>query len=160
MKKNALLLILTLSLIAVLYATSPMPQSQYTPVYMSREGLDTSVFYAAGGERALQNPGKIYYKSPYIYVNERYKGVHVINNGNPQEPVKEGFIVAPGCIDMAIKGDILYVDNAVDLVAFDLINKEVTERIRAVLPEPYTPENTYIYQRPDDMILVGWEKNY
>jgi hypothetical protein len=76
--------------------------------------------------------------------------------------VHEGFIVAPGCIDMAMKGDVLYLDNAVDLVAFDFAIKQVTERIRNVLPEPAAPNKTVYYYgdrsgKGKDLVLVGWE---
>ncbi|MBB4035695.1 hypothetical protein GGR21_001590 [Dysgonomonas hofstadii] len=130
----------------------------YVPIFMERSELEKSVFYQDKG-RELVSPGKIYYKAPYIYINEQYKGVHVINNSNPEKPVNEGFIVTPGCIDMAIKGNILYVDNSVDLVAFDLNTKEVTERIKNVFPEPVPPHNLYYYiNRPNGFILVGWKR--
>jgi hypothetical protein len=132
----------------------------WIPIFMKRADLEQSVKYATES-RPLKNPGKIYCKDHYIYVNELYKGVHVINNSNPAHPVNEGFIIVPGCIDMAVKGNILYVDNAVDLVAFDLITKQVTQRIKEVLPEPSSPGywNYYPYNRPKDMILVGWKDN-
>jgi hypothetical protein len=108
----------------------------------------------------MEQTGKIYYLAPYIYVNERYKGVHVINNSDHYNPVKEGFILAPGCIDIAVKGNILYLDNAVDLVSFDLNSKQVTNRIREVFPEPTPPDNVFHYygSRPEGYIIVSWEK--
>ncbi|MDR2120150.1 MAG: hypothetical protein LBP64_04660 [Tannerella sp.] len=130
----------------------------YSPVFMERDELERSVFYIPG-ERTPANPGKIYCRSPYIFVNERYKGIHVINNSDPANPVHEGFIVAPGCIDMAMKGDVLYLDNAVDLVAFDFATKQVTERIRNVMPEPVAPNKMYWHGDRGEkaLILVGWE---
>jgi hypothetical protein len=132
----------------------------YSPVFLSREALENSVKYIPGARDMVQT-GKIYYRTPYIYVNERYKGVHVINNTNPARPVNEGFILVPGCIDMAVKENILYVDNAVDLVSFDLDSKQVTKRIRNVLPEPLPPEDFRFYglNRPEGYILVEWRKN-
>jgi len=133
---------------------------KYTPVFMKRSDLEQSVSFQPGA-RAIENPGKIYYKAPFIYINERYKGVHIINNSNPQNPVNAGFIVAPGCIDMAAKGSILYIDNAVDLVAFDLSSKQVSKRIRDVFPEPLSPDNESFYSNSDrkDLILVEWKLN-
>ena len=127
---------------------------------MKRSDLEQSVSFQSGA-RTIENPGKIYCKAPYIFVNERYKGVHIINNTDPQNPVKEGFIVVPGCIDMAVKGAILYVDNAVDLVAFDLSSKQVSKRIQKVFPEPISPDNMHYYYSGDrgDFILVGWKEN-
>ena len=133
----------------------------YTPVFMSRDVLETSVKYVSGARDMIQT-GKIYYRAPYIYVNERYKGVHVINNADPEHPVNEGFILAPGCIDMAVKGNILYLDNAVDLVSFDLNSKQVTSRIRNVFPEPLPPDElsffSYPNNRPEGYVLVEWKK--
>ena len=130
----------------------------YVPVFMTRADLEKSVSYQPSG-RDMENPGKIYYRHPYIYINEKYKGVHVINNSDPATPVNEGFIVAPGCLDMAIKGNIMYLDNAVDLVAFELEAKEVTERIREVFPEPVSPDNEVFYATNNraEYILVAWK---
>lgn len=130
----------------------------YTPMFMSRSTLENSVSYTPS--HPMLNIGKVYYKTPYIYVNERYKGVHVINNTNPSSPVNEGFILAPGCIDMAINGNVIYLDNAVDLVAFDLSSKKVTKRLKEVFPEPIPPGRfREVNDRPKDYILVGWKKN-
>lgn len=163
MKKSIFLL----SVVCFLVTACPYPiepdykdDGAYEPVYMSRLMLDHSVKYISGKQDMLQT-GKIYYRAPYIFVNERYKGVHVINNSDPFHPVREGFILAPGCIDMAVKGNILYLDNAVDLVSFDLDSKEVTDRIRNVFPEPLPPEDFFSYRRsnrPKGYIIVGWEK--
>lgn len=131
----------------------------YNPVFMERSELEKSVFFESES-RELTNPGKIYCKDQYLFINEKYKGIHVIDNSTPSVPKQIGFIVAPGCIDLAIKGQILYLDNAVDLVAFDLATQTVTERIANVFPEPLSPENyTYDGHRPGNLILVGWNKN-
>ena len=134
---------------------------EYIPIFMERSELEKSVSYQAAGRELIQ-PGKIYHKAPYIYVNEKYKGVHIIDNSTPSNPQNVGFIVAPGCIDMAVKGNIMYLDNAVDLVAFDLANKKVTKRIAGIFPEPVSPNTFYYYNiesRPDNFVLVGWKKN-
>ena len=157
MKKFLLLAIVAL----FLPAFDTGQQEVYYPVFMDRDELDNSVKYIPGA-RDMILTGKIYYRAPYIYVNERYKGVHVINNANPAHPVNEGFILAPGCMDMAVKGHILYLDNAVDLVSFDLDSKRVTKRIREVFPEPIPPDeigsNYYYPNRQAGYVLVEWKK--
>ena len=135
-------------------------EEAYTPIYVSRETLDNSVIFI-NEARNMEQTGKIYYRAPYIFVNERYKGVHLINNEDPYNPVVEGFILAPGCIDMAVKGNIIYLDNAVDLVSFDLVSKEVTSRIRNIFPELLPPDDIFHYRyenRPEGYIIVRWEK--
>ncbi|MDR0748833.1 MAG: hypothetical protein LBF62_04600 [Tannerellaceae bacterium] len=141
------------------YYGDVMYRGEYSPVFMKRADLEKSVSFQPG-ERALANPGKIYSKPPYIYINERYKGIHVVNNTDPAHPVTEGFIVAPGCMDMAVKEHILYLDNAVDLVAFDLAAGKVCRRVKDVFPEPIAPDNSYYYGiKEEDMIIVEWKKN-
>lgn len=126
-------------------------------VYMSREELEKSVFFIETG-KDIKNPGKIYYRHPYLFVNEKYKGVHVIDNSNPANPVNKGFIVVPGCLDMAVKGNIIYLDNAVDLVSFDLNGMKKTERIASVFPQLEPPGGyaRYDSDRPADYIIVEW----
>jgi hypothetical protein len=158
MMKRFFLIVLALLCLGV----SPyIPQYEaYMPVFMSRQTLEQSVKYVAGATPMIHT-GKIYYRSPYIYVNERYKGVHIINNTNPYHPVNEGFVIAPGCIDMAVKGNILYIDNSVDLVSFDLESKVVTKRIRDVFPEPLPPESLFrqlFFDRPQGYVVVEWKK--
>jgi len=157
--KKVILLLVVVPLLGMTFADTPYVT--HTPVFMSREVLENSVKYIPGARDMIQT-GKIYYRAPYIFVNERYKGVHVINNSNPAHPVKEGFILAPGCIDMAVKENILYLDNAVDLVSFDLDSKQVTSRIRNVFPEPLPPDDFFyynFYDRPKGYVLVEWKKN-
>ena len=92
-------------------AYGPERSENYVPVYMTRAELEGSVKYL-DGERGMSDPGKIYVYGDRIFVNEKYRGVHVIDNSDPYNPRRTGFIVAPGCIDMAVKGNIIYVDNA------------------------------------------------
>jgi hypothetical protein len=158
MKKIVFVIFLT-SLASTSFSPAPDFRSSYSPVFLSREALESSVKYIPGARDMIQT-GKIYYLAPYIYVNERYKGVHVIDNTNPAKPVNEGFILAPGCIDMAVKGKIIYLDNSVDLVSFDLESRQVTKRIRNVLPEPLPPEDSsfHLFDRPQGYVLVEWKK--
>jgi len=90
------------------------------PVYMSydelRSGIDVT------GPTDLDEPGKIYIKGNYIFVNEVRKGIHLINNTDPRNPVIVRFIDIPGNVDMAVKDNILYADSYIDMVALDISN--------------------------------------
>jgi hypothetical protein len=126
---------------------------------MERKELEKSVSFMEQGKE-MKNPGKIYYKHPYLFVNEKYKGVHIFDNTDPENPVKKGFIAVPGCIDMAVKDHVIYLDNAVDLVTFDLNRKTILVRIPNVFPE-LSPPNGYVrydYNRDENLILVEWAK--
>ena len=143
-------------------AYRPEPRDNYEPVYMTRSELEGSVKYVEG-ERRMSDPGKIYVHGDRIFVNEKYRGVHIIDNSDPRNPRQTGFLVVPGCIDMAVKGEIVYVDNAVDLVTFDMASRTVTSRIRDYFPEhnvsPDGRQHDYPSGRPQGYILVRWDKS-
>lgn len=137
----------------------------YKPVLMTRENLEKSI--ELQGPKKLSKTGKIYIKGHYIYISERYKGIHVIDNEHPESPVIKSFIRVPGCMDMAVKGNTLYVDNAVDLVALDISDNEkinVISRIKEVFPEIPPPDNLYVPHqfnadvRPENTVIVDWIK--
>ena len=64
--------------------------------------------------------GKIYFKNGVMFVNEPGEGIHIIDNQNPASPIVLKFLKIPGNYDLAIKGNTLYADSYVDLVAFDI----------------------------------------
>ncbi len=139
--------------------------SEYFPILMERDDLEVSVKYREA--QSIINPGKIYYKDQTIYLNEKYKGIHVIDNADPSNPQNIGFINIPGCIDIAIKNNSLLADNATDLVAIDITNLEqltVTHRIKNTFYESTPPDLDIIpymfspANRPKNTIIVGWEK--
>lgn len=141
--------------------------SAYKPVLMDRESLERSIKWQPPAE--IKSPAKIYYKDNYILISERYKGVHIVDNADPGNPVVKGYISVPGCVDMSIKESTLYVDNAVDLVAIDLGKIgtgviEVKKRIREVFPELVPPDDMsvpYMYRngsRPKNSVIVNWIK--
>ncbi len=139
---------------------------KYMPVLLKQADLAKSVSYKT--DRKIKSFDKIYLKGDKIYVNEKYEGIFIINNQDSLNPFIEGFIKIPGCIDLAIKNNILYADNAVDLVAINLNNLpeiNITERVSSVFPE-LTPPNQesvpYPYligNRPDSTVIVAWELN-
>lgn len=137
----------------------------YTPVLMKRTDFENSVY--STNAKTLKNPGKIYAKDNYLFINEKYEGIHIIDNSDPENPENVGFINIPGSIDMAIKENIMYVDNAVDLVAISLTNFPdiiVAKRIKNIYPELLPPGYSYIpskymaANRPKNTVIVNWTK--
>ncbi len=129
---------------------------------MSRAQLEKSVVLKES--REISNPGKLYHYGAYILINELFEGVHIINNQNPESPVNIGFIQVPGNVDFAVKDNVLFVDNAVDLVAIsidDLRGLQITKRIRNTFPALMPPDNLSFDENwagaPEDAVIVGWE---
>ncbi len=102
--------------------------TEYQPQYMLRTELREAVKTVA--PQALENPGKIYVRGNYLFINEVEKGIHIFNNSNPANPQPISFITIPGNVDLAVKGDILYADSYIDLLAFDISQPEATRLVK------------------------------
>jgi len=133
-----------------------------SPVYLSYEDLREAVKTTSAND--LVNPGKIYFKDGYIFVNEEMKGIHIIDNRNPRSPQNLKFIEIPGNVDIAIKNNILYADSYVDLVAIDIKDianpKEVT-RIKDVFPymtpKPENEDYRLASVDKEKGVVIDWE---
>lgn len=165
---SALLAMLTLVLVTgCIRRAQPMVYTEYTPILVAKSTLANSIKLQPAIN--IEETAKIYHKDQHIFISEQFKGVHIIDNTNPSKPVNKAFISVLGCVDMAIKNDVLYVDNAIDLVAIDLNeikngNLKVLKRIVDVFPEVAPPDAGAIPEkfneknRPEGTIIVGWKK--
>ena len=93
---------------------------QYTPVSLTTNQVRMGLNIAKA--RELVNPGKIYTKDGYLFINELKMGIHVIDNRNPSAPKPLAFINIPGNGDMAVRDNFLYADSYMDLVTLDISN--------------------------------------
>lgn len=92
-----------------------------TAVIMPKADLRASISVMNDRDTtSIDDPGKFYYYKDYIFINDRGKGIHILDNRNPQQPVKKAFLNIPGNYDMEVKDQILYADSGTDLVVFDL----------------------------------------
>lgn len=99
----------------------------YTPIYKQADELRDGVGIEPA--RPLEQPGKIYVYGHLLLINEMDKGIHLINNVNPSNPINTGFLAIPGNRDMAMYQGVLYADNYMDLLAFDLSNPAAPELV-------------------------------
>jgi hypothetical protein len=129
----------------------------YKPVYSTSEDIRASFAFRQPEE--ISYPGKIYLLGAYLFVNEIGKGIHIISNADPSNPQNVGFINIPGNHDMAARGNILYADSYIDLLAIDISNLEdirVAKRVEGVFNDHY-----YFVDRFNDQgeaILVSYEE--
>lgn len=141
--------------------------TSYYPLLLTRESLERSVNLLPA--EVIGSADKLLYKGSYLFILERTKGIHIIDNVNKQNPANRGFIAVPGCMDIAVKDNTLYTDNAVDMVAIDISNignstVTVSKRIKDNFPElrppdeSGIPEEFMIGKRPANTVIVAWEK--
>lgn len=132
------------------------------PVVMGFEEFRAAVKKTTPQE--LINPGKIYIKDHLLFINEYLEGIHVIDNTDPANPQKLTFIQIPGNVDMAIRGNILFADSYIDLVAINISdpqNPVEIDRIKDAFPNVLPPilNADYPIYGLDFAkgVVVGWE---
>lgn len=141
----------------------------YRPVYMSTDEI-RAVNYEP--PRPMANPGKIMTYGVYLMVVEKGKGVHVIDNQNPNNPQPVGFITISGCTELHFRSPILYSNNHNDLISVDLSEFDkpvVKQRLTGAFPSGndelnYPPaldqERTYFEcVDPAKGKVVGWKRD-
>ncbi len=113
----------------------------------------------------IDESGKIYAYEDLIFVNDKYKGVHVIDNRDPSSPRKVAFIKIAGNVDISVKNNYLYADSLTDLIVLDISdidNIRIVNRLENVLRDNVVwPVEAEIFDYDDwgdpDRVLVGWE---
>jgi hypothetical protein len=113
----------------------------------------------------MEESGKIYAYGNYIFVNDKLKGVHVIDNSNPASPKKISFIKIAGNVDISVKDNYLYADSLTDLIVLDisdLDNIRIVNRLFNVLADQVVwPADAEIFEYQgidyENEVLLGWE---
>jgi len=139
----------------------PSNPANYEPILMSRTDMEASV--ELGAPRTIVSPGKMWLYNNLIFLVEQYKGIHIIDNSNPAASKTIAFIQVDGCTEITMKGDILYANNAVDMIGIkgtDFSSIEVVTRNRNMLPIIASPEpwgDWYFYEKlPENTVIVRW----
>lgn len=107
-----------------------------TPLTMTSEEFRNSVDILP--PEPIRESGKIYAYNDYIFVNDKYRGVHVIDNTDPNSPKKITFIKIAGNVDISVKDNFLYADSIMDLMVFDISdinNIKTVKRLENVLQQ-------------------------
>lgn len=158
-------------LVFMLYACVPSSEKTYTylvnePIYMDINEFRNSVAITQD-THPITSYGKISYYKGFLFVSEPQKGIHIINNTNPNNPYIVGYIELLGNADIAIKNDILYADSYIDLVWFNITNPSIPVyegRLENAFEEAFPPledvnlgiDGSMVWNKPDDKIIVGW----
>jgi hypothetical protein len=86
--------------------------------------------------------GKVITYGDYVFVNSPNKGIHIVDNTDPSNPINKLFISLAGNIDMAIVEDHLYADMFSALVVLDISNID-----EPILLEDYTVEDVFYFDQ-------------
>ncbi|MCG2462764.1 hypothetical protein K8352_18520 [Flavobacteriaceae bacterium F89] len=167
MKKHLLLFLFVLPM-AFISCDDTDDDSQFAdylvarPITISKAGFKSSVDIVA--PLPVEESGKIYAYKNYIFVNDKYRGIHVLDNTDPKAPQKIAFIKIPGNVDISVKDDHLFADSLNDLVVLDISEIsgiKMLNRMENVLAgNVFWPAEADIFEWQDvdydKEIVVGW----
>jgi len=137
----------------------PQIQDYYQPVTMLRSEFNETTSLQTTPE-VIVNSGKIYVKDNFIFINERNKGFHIIDNTDPTNPQNIAFLNVLASSDLTIKGYSVYVNNGTDLLALTIDTQsgtmEITKRVPNAFPQLTSPFGNVYYGANDDEVVVDW----
>ncbi|WP_394750256.1 LVIVD repeat-containing protein [Spongiimicrobium salis] len=141
------------------------------PLTIKKSTLKGEVTVIAPTE--IKTSGKIYAYKNYVFVNDLFEGIHVIDNTIPAAPQKIAFIEIAGNVDISIKDDFLYADNLTDLIVLDISdiqNIQTVNRLENVLEGNFWALPEVNFQTPvqadffdysgvdfENDVIIGWE---
>ena len=121
-----------------------------TPIYTPKSTVLASINGSA--TQPILQPGQLYIKGSYIYLNDVNEGIHVIDNSDPANPVQKAFLTIPGNRDIAIRGNILYADMYSDLLAID-ISDPGAAKIKSILWDAFPFRSS---SADTNMVATSW----
>jgi hypothetical protein len=92
-----------------------------------------------------------------MFINDVNKGFHVYDYTDPKKP-SDSIIKAPGATDLAIKGNTVYINQAVDLVTatFDPCDKKKFTVNRNKMCFRKASLNGSVANTNQDEIIIDW----
>ncbi len=133
-------------------------ESQFEPVFMDRSEFEGSVVLSS--PKPVVDAGKIYVIDTFLFINEKNKGFHVFNNEDPSNPSPIYYIESPGATDIAIRENVLFINQATDLIAVEVDlatgSLNVSKRIKNTFPEMLSPDGFYPQTIPANNVVVNW----
>ncbi|HZJ19491.1 MAG TPA: hypothetical protein VFD35_03935 [Pricia sp.] len=167
--KKTLLLLLFVAAFGFVSCDKDQDDSLYADYQVARPLKMTTAEFRSGVDVIAPVPilesGKIYAYKNFIFINDKNKGIHVVDNTDPSNPKKISFIEIPGNVDISIKDDFLFADSLSDLVVLDISDmKDIKQvnRLQDVLQSNvFWPVDADIFENDaidyGNEILVGWE---
>jgi hypothetical protein len=161
---SSVLGILGLAAIHGMYVGNPGDRvANYDPEYMSWKDLRAAI--KSEPARSIGKRGKIGIRGKLLFINEPNQGIHVFDNEDPAKPKAIAFLKVPGNIDLAVKGDVLFVDSFVDLVALDISAlpaiKELNRQVDVFPYDAYQTAETEVWHNGEidktKGVVIRWK---
>lgn len=88
--------------------------------------------FAVEQAKSIEKPGNIYVYDNYLFINELYDGLHIIDNTDPSHPLSIAYIRIPGNSDVVIRNNLMYANSGPDMVILDLSNPTKVQFVKRI----------------------------
>ncbi|MFT5592510.1 MAG: hypothetical protein ACI8SR_000869 [Oceanicoccus sp.] len=89
------------------------------PITLTWEELREDINPEYGNTAVITVPGKIHVKDKYLFIVDNYRGVHIFDQTDPQNPIRVVFIPVQGTLQISINDGLMYLNGFTDLVVID-----------------------------------------
>ncbi len=126
----------------------------FDPVVVSSDEWRSSSFIC-GIPQDICEATSFYVYENYLFLVENGQGLHILDNADSNNPVPITFMEVPGGQGIAVRNDILYINQYVDLVAFDLSNPENPTLVGRT-ENVFEPYSVFAEVLDEDQFVVDW----
>lgn len=126
----------------------------FDPVVVSADEWRSSSF-TCGAPLDICEATSFYVYEDYLFLVENGQGLHILDNSDSNNPVPITFMEAPGGQGISVRNDILYLNQYVDLVAFDLTNPENPTLVGRT-ENVFEPYSVFAEVLGEDQFVVNW----
>ncbi|MEM9887147.1 MAG: hypothetical protein AAF849_14735 [Bacteroidota bacterium] len=130
--------------------TMEVTYTKATAIYGDLESVRNTPLI--GETMEIENPGKIFVAEDFLLIGEEGRGIHVMDNSDPENPISSSFLNIPGNREFYVQGSILYAESYYDMLKIDLSNinqPQLDTRIEAALGE--------VLKNDRDETLIGFD---
>ena len=126
----------------------------FSPEIVSPDDWRNSNFGCGTGLPVCEATGFYVYEQ-YLFIVENGEGLHVIDNSDPANPEAVTFMEVPGGQGIAVRNDILYLNQYTDLVAFDLSDPTEPSFISRT-EDVFEPYSVFAEVLPNGDFVANW----
>lgn len=132
------------------FGTTTIRFTKATAIYADLDEIRSTPL--KGEASNIVNAGKIFVAQNMILVGEEGKGVHVIDNTNPENPINTSFINIPGNKEFYVQNNHLYAESYYDMIKIDISNPKDPVLLSRV-------ENAFTAEYQNDLgeALIGFD---
>jgi len=167
MKLNVLLIAsLSLIFISCFEELTPPPSEGIKPIY----GDLNNAIIESKEPRTFGTLGKIVTNGSFIYLNERFEGIHVVDNSDPKNPQRVAFWCILGNSEFTIEDNYLYADNSKDMLVINISDpfdiklenkiKDIYTQVPAGILFPSDYSGVFECVDTTKGIVIGWESAF